>query len=119
MNPDVILSPDQIPLSKIDFGYLNEPTKVIVRKIFTAKAKQTLAQVRGKHSGKLSIMDAEVTLDYQMLLTQAEKEYDAVMKELEERLVRMSPVEQMKKQAELVDSTLKVLSGKPMKMMTC
>ena len=119
MNPDVILSPDQIPLSKMDFGYLNEPTKVIVRKIFTAKAKQTLAQVRGKHSGKLSIMDAEVTLDYQMLLTQAEKEYDAVMKELEERLVRMSPVEQMKKQAELVESTLKVLSGKPMKMITC
>jgi hypothetical protein len=54
-----------------------------------------------------------------MLITQAEKEYDAVMKELEERLVRMSPVEQMKKQAELVESTLKVLSGKPMKMITC
>ena len=119
MNPDVILTPDQIPLSKMDFAYLNEPTKVIVRKIFTSKAKQTLAQVRGKHSGKLSIMDAEVMLDYQMLLTQAEKEYDAVMKELDERLVRMSPNEQMKKQAELVDSTLKVLSGKPMKMITC
>lgn len=119
MNPDVIITPDQIPLSKMEFSLLNEPTKVIVRKIFTAKAKQALAQVRGKFSGKLGIMEAEAMLDYQMLLTQSEKEYDAVMKELEERLVRMSPSEQLKKQAEMVDSTLKVLSGKPMKMITC
>ena len=119
MNPDVIITPDQVPLSKMEFSLLNEPTKVIVRKIFTAKAKQALAQVRGKFSGKLGIMEAEAMLDYQMLLTQSEKEYDAVMKELEERLVRMSPSEQLKKQAEMVDSTLKVLSGKPMKMITC
>lgn len=119
MNPDVIITPDQIPLSKMDYTLLNEPTKVIVRKIFAAKAKQALAHVRGKFSGKLSIMEAEANLDYQMLLTQAEKEYDAAMKELDDRLLRMSPYEQMKKQAELVDNTLKVLSGKPMKMMTC
>ncbi len=119
MNPDVILTPDQIPLSKIDFSYLNEPTKTIVRKLFIAKSKQTLGLVRGKFSGKLGIMEAEANLDYQMLITQAEKEYDATMKELEDRLLRMSPYEQMKKQAELVDSTMKVLSGKPLKMQTC
>lgn len=118
-NPDIIITPDQIPLSKMEYSLLNEPTKVIVRKIFTAKAKHALAQVRGKFSGKLSIMDAEAMLDYQMLLTQADKEYDAVMKELEERLIRMSPYEQMKKQAELVDSTMKVLGAKPMKIITC
>lgn len=119
MNPDVILTPDQVPLSKMDFSLLNEPTKVIVRKILLAKTKQALAQVRGKFSGKLGIMESEAVLDYQMLNTQAEKEYDTVMKELDERLQRMSPYEQMKKQGELVDSTLKVLSGKPLKMMTC
>jgi hypothetical protein len=118
-NPDIIITPDQIPLSRMEYSLLNEPTKVIVRKIFTAKAKHALAQVRGKFSGKLSIMDAEAMLDYQMLITQADKEYDAVMKELEERLVRMSPYEQMKKQAELVDSTMKVLGAKPMKIITC
>ena len=96
MNPDVIITPDQIPLSKMDYTLLNEPTKVIVRKIFAAKAKQALAHVRGKFSGKLSIMEAEANLDYQMLLTQAEKEYDAAMKELDDRLLRMSPYEQMK-----------------------
>lgn len=119
MNPDVILTPDQIPLSKMDFAYLNEPTKTIVRKIFIAKAKQTLAHVRGKFSGRISIPEAEMTMDYQMLLTQSEKEYDAAMKELDERLIRMSPYEQMKKQAELVDNTIKVLSGKPLKPTIC
>ena len=118
-NPDIIITPDQIPLSKMEYSLLNEPTKVIVRKIFTAKAKQALAQVRGKFSGKMSIMDAEAMLDYQMLLTQSEKEYDSVMKELEDRLMRMSPSEQLKKQAEIVDSTMKILSSKPMKMITC
>ena len=83
-NPDIIITPDQIPLSRMEYSLLNEPTKVIVRKIFTAKAKHALAQVRGKFSGKLSIMDAEAMLDYQMLITQADKEYDAVMKELQE-----------------------------------
>ena len=119
MNPDVIITPDQVPLSKMDYSLLNEPTKVIIRKLLLAKTKQTLAHVRGKFSGKLGIMEAEAVLDYQMLNTQAEKEYDAVMKELDERLQRMSPYEQMKKQGELVDSTMKVLSGKPLKMMTC
>lgn len=118
-NPDVILTPDQVPLSKIDFAFLNEPTKVIVRKLFIANAKRGLAMIRGKWSGKLSIMEAEANLDYNMLLTQAEKEYDATMEELTKRLERMSPYEQMKKQAELVDSQAKILSGKPMKMITC
>ena len=49
----------------------------------------------------------------------AATEYDAAMKELDERLIRMSPYEQMKKQAELVDNTIKVLSGKPLKPTIC
>ena len=119
MNPEVILSPEQIPLSKMDFAYLNEPTKVIVRKLFIAKSKQALAMVRGKFSGVVSIPEAQLTMDYQMLLSQSEKEYDSAMKELDDRLLRMSPYEQMKKQAELVDNTIKVLSGKPLKPIIC
>ena len=117
-NPNVLLTPDQVPLDKIDYAYLNEPTKVIVRKIFFAKAKQTLAHIRGKWSGRLSIMEAEANLDYAMLNAQAEKEYDNVMEELTKRLERMSPWEMMKRQAELVDSMEKILKGKPMKMIT-
>lgn len=118
-NPDVMLTPDQVPLKEIDFAFLNNPTKVIVRQLFFAKAKKTLAMIRGKWSGKLSIMDAEANLDYNMLFNQADKEYEATMKSLVERLERMSPNELMKKQAELAESMEKILKGKPLKMITC
>ena len=117
-NPDVMLTPDQVPLKEIDFAFLNNPTKVIVRQLFFAKAKKTLAMIRGKWSGKLSIMDAEANLDYNMLFNQADKEYEATMKSLVERLERMSPNELMKRQAELAESMEKILKGKPLKIIT-
>lgn len=116
-NPNTILSPDQIPLSKMEYNLFNEPTKTIVRKIFISKAKNALAMVRGKYGGKVSIMDAEAQMDYTMLINQAEKEYQDVMDELTKRLERMSPWEIMKKSAELVDNTSKVLGAKPLKIM--
>ena len=117
-NPDIIITPDQIPLSKMDYAYLNEPTKVIVRKLFFAKAKQTLAKTRGKFSGKISIMDAEANLDYMMSFNEGKEEYEATMKELDERLAYMSPEQVMKRNAEMVDNQFKIASGKPMKMIT-
>ena len=119
MHPEVILTPDQVPLNEIDYAFLNGPTKTTVRKLFFALAKKALANVRGKFSGKISIMEAEANLDYSMLLSQADKEYDGVMEELVKRLERMSPYEIMKRQAELVDSMLKVLAGTPLPMSTC
>lgn len=118
-NPDVILTPDQVPLEEIDYAFLNGPTKTIVRKLFFALCKRTLAHVRGKFSGKVSIFDAEATLDYQMLNSQADKEYDDAMKELTERLQRMSPSEILKRQAEIAEEMSKILATKPMKMITC
>jgi hypothetical protein len=115
-NNNVMLTPDQVPLDKIDFTLLNEPTKVIVRKIFIAKAKQTLAMVRGKFSGKLSIHDAEANMDYAMLNSQAEKEYDAAIDSLDKRLERMSPSNILQKQAEMVENMEKILKSKPLKM---
>ena len=117
-NDSVILTPDQVPLDKIDYAFLNGPTKTIVRKLFLAKAKQTLALVRGKYSGKVSIMDAEANLEYTMLASQGEKEYDAAIEELNKRLERMTPWSQMKLQAEMMDSMAKILAGKPMKIYT-
>lgn len=114
LNPDVILSPDQIPLSKMDYDYLNEPTKVIVRKLFFAKAKETLAHVRGKFSGKVQIPDAEAMMDYSMLTNQADKEYNAAMDELRKRLERMSPYAIMQKNAELTDNMAKIMKHKPL-----
>lgn len=117
-NPDVIITPDQIPLEQMDYAFLNSPTKTIVRKLFVGKAKETLGYVRGKFSGKISIMDAEANLDYMMLINQGIKEYEDAMKDLTERLQRMSPYEVMKRNAEMVDNQLKIAAAKPMKMIT-
>ena len=117
-NQGVILTPDQVPLDKIDYAFLNGPTKTIIRKLLLAKAKQTLALIRGKFSGKISIMDAEANLDYAMLAQQGEKEYADTIEMLNKRLERMSPWEQMKLQADMMDSMAKILAGKPLKMYT-
>ena len=117
-NPNVILTPDQVPLENIDYAFLIPPTKVIIRKIFIAKAKQTLALIRGKFSGKISIMDAEAVLDYQMLASQGADEYKDAMDQLDKRLERMNPYKLLEQQANLVDSMEKILRGKPLKMIT-
>lgn len=117
-NPNVILTPDQVPLENIDYAFLNPPTKVIIRKIFIAKAKQTLALIRGKFSGKISIMDAEAVLDYQMLASQGAEEYKDAMDQLDKRLERLNPYKLLEQQANLVDSMEKILRGKPLKMIT-
>ena len=118
VNPDVILTPDQVPLEDIDYAFLNGPSKTTVRKLFFARAKKTLANIRGKFSGKISIMEAEANLDYNLLYQQSEKEYTDAIDELTKRLERMTPWETLKHQAEIAESMQKILAGKPLKMVT-
>lgn len=115
-NPDVILTPDQIPMSKLQYYMLNEPTKVLVRQLLSAQVKMTLGMIRGYFSGKISLPDAELQMDYLMLLNQGKEEKDATIKELRDRLERMNPLNQSKNAAELVENTKKMLSGTPMKI---
>jgi hypothetical protein len=116
LNPNIILTPDQIPLNKMEYGMLNGPTKTIVRKLFFSKATRALANVRGKYSGRVNIMEAEATLDYGMLVAQADKEETEAMKDLKERLEEMTPYKIMEQQAKLADDMAKIMAGKPMKM---
>jgi hypothetical protein len=111
---DVILSPDQVPMDKMEFAYLNEPAKVIVRQLLIAKAKQTLGLTRGKFSGKVSIPQAEMTMDYQMLLQEGKEEYDAAMEALMKRLERMRPANIMEEQAKLMENSLKIQQYTPL-----
>lgn len=105
---DVILSPDQIPMSKMEYAYLNEPAKIIVRQLFVAKAKETLGLVRGKFSGKVSIPQAEMSMDYQMLIQQGKDEYNSTMETLMKRLERMRPANMIEEQAKLVEVQNKI-----------
>jgi hypothetical protein len=111
---DVILSPDQIPMAQLDYVYLNEPTKAIIRQLLVAKAKQTLGLIRGKFSGKVNIPQAEMTMDYQMLIQQGKEEYDAAMDALMKRLERMRPVNMMEEQAKLLENSNKIQSYVPL-----
>lgn len=111
---DVILSPDQVPMENMQYQFLNDPAKVVVRQLLIAKAKQTLGLIRGKFSGKVNIPQAEMTMDYQMLTQQGKEEYDAAMDALMKRLERMRPVNMMKEQAELMENNVKLQQYTPL-----
>jgi len=115
---DVILTPDQVKLSKIDYAFLNDPTKTIIRQLLVAKAKQTLGIVRGTFSGKVSIPRAEMTMDYQMFTQQGKEEWDNTMKELTERLEQMKPSAMMKDQAELMEANMNIQKNTPLGIYT-
>ena len=65
---DILITPDQVPLTKMHYEYFNEPTKQTIRKLLTAEAMITLGIIRGTNSGVVKIPNAELQLDYNMLL---------------------------------------------------
>lgn len=111
---DVILTPDQVPLSNIDYAFLNDPTKTLIRQLLVAKAKITLGLIRGKFSGKVSIPQAEMNMDYQMLIQQGEKEWDKVMENLEKRLERMRPSNVLEEQAKIIEKNMEIQKRTPL-----
>ena len=113
-NPDVLITPDQVPLDKMDFAYMNAPTKTIIRQLLLAKVAHTIGLIKGHFSGEVSIPMAEAKIDYQMYLQLGDKEEEKTMRALEERLARMNPYEVMKKQAELVQSMMDAKKGVPL-----
>lgn len=116
-NPDVLLTPDQVPLDKIDYTMLNAPTKVIVRQLLFGLACQTLALILGKFSGSINLIASPLQMDYGQLMTLGTQEREKAENRLLERLQRMNPYETMKRQAELVQSMLEVKKAKPLGIM--
>lgn len=111
---DVILHPDQVPVTKLEFAYLNDPAKTIVRQLLVAKAKELLGIIRGKYSGKVNIPQAEMVMDYTMLIQQGREDYNKVMETLNKRLERLRPVNMMKEHAELMESQIKIMNKTPL-----
>lgn len=116
-NPDVLLTPDQVPLDELDYSMLNAPTKVIVRQLLFGLACQTLALIWGKFSGNINLIASPLQLDYGQLMTLGREEREKAETNLKERLQRMNPYETMKRQAELVQSMLDIKKAKPLGMM--
>ena len=113
-NPDVLLTPDQVPLSKMDYSLFNEPTKALIRQLLTGHASETLSFIRGKFSGNVSMLNNPLTMDYAQFMTYGQRERDNALNSLKERLERLSPYYTMQKQAELVDNSVKALKGTPL-----
>lgn len=116
-NPDVLLTPDQVPLDELDYSMLNAPTKVIVRQLLFGLACQTLALVWGKFSGNINLIASPLQMDYGQLMTLGTQERENAITMLKERLQRMNPYETMKRQAELVQSMLEIKKAKPLGIM--
>ena len=111
---DVIITPDQVPLDKMKYELMNNPTQQIIRRLLVAEAKILLGIIRGTFSGAVKIPEAEMQMDYNMLLQQGEKEKETVLNEIKERLDRMTPWNLMEKQSTMNDHLIKVLKNKPL-----
>lgn len=113
-NPDVLLSPDQVPLKKMEYAFLNDMAKQIVRQLFIGEVMETVGMVRGKFSGAINFISSPLTLDYNMLLTAGQREKDNAIKALDDRLERLSPYTQMEKQAKLTNDMLEIQKKTPL-----
>jgi len=111
---DVIITPDQVPLDKMRYELMNNPTQQIIRRLLVAEAKILLGIIRGTYSGAVKIPEAEMQMDYNMLLEQGKSEKETVLNELKERLERMLPWNLIKNQVEMSDNLIKVLKNKPL-----
>jgi hypothetical protein len=119
-NKDIIKSPADVPLGDMSFDELNEPSKVWVRRYFTALAKETLGRVRGTFGGKIPVPDAGMEVEYQSLLAEGKDEMVTLKLELKERLERLSPVNTLKRvseEAEYINKSLQYRAfQKPIKV---
>ena len=114
---DILLSPDQVPLEKMEFEYLNAPTQNIVRKLLTAKTARALSFIRGKFSGALNTISSPLTMDYSQFATFADKLEDKTIEDLDKRLENLSPYKVMENQANLVKNMIGVKKGTPLGIM--
>lgn len=112
-NPDILLTPDQVPLEKMDYSLMNEPTKVTIRQLLIAESKILLGNIRGYASGKISLPDSEMILDYAMLHEQGKAEKEEVIKELTDRLSRMTPLAQMETMEKMAKSMNEIKKLQP------
>lgn len=111
---DILITPDQVPLNKMRYELLNEPTKNTIRQLLVAEALITCALIRGYASGVISIPDAEMKLDYAQLMDLGKSERERVFNELKERLEAMLPWNIMKNYADMTDSLMTILNKKPL-----
>ena len=113
-NKDVVKLPSDVPVDVVNYDELNTPSKQWVRDYFTAMCKETLGRVRGKFGGSLGVTDAEVTMDYDSLLSEAKEDKDKLWERLKERLERLQPDKMLERKANEAEQLNKSLQFRPL-----
>lgn len=113
---DVVITPDQVPMSKMRYELMNYPTQQIVRQLLVAEAKILLGNIRGTYQGKVQIPEAELNMDYQMFIEQGKADKEKALNDLKERLDAMTPWNLISKQNEMMTGMIDILSKKPLGM---
>jgi hypothetical protein len=114
LNPDVITLPNEVPLAELDFDDFNFPTKVLVRQLFMTEAKKALGRTRGKFGGIVGPPEAERTMDYETLISEANDEKTKILQELDARLERLGSEKQLERAANEAESLNKQLKFRPL-----
>ena len=113
-NKDIILLPSDVILDEMTYEELNSPAQSWVRKYFFAKAKEMLGRVRGKFSGALKTPGAELTLEYDALLSESKDEVAKLVEELTLRLERLRNDKMLERKALEAENLNKSLGFRPM-----
>jgi hypothetical protein len=113
-NKDIVKLPSDVPVDVVNFDELNTSSKQWVRDYFTALCKETLGRVRGKFSGALGIGDADVTMDYDSLLSEAKEDKDKLWERLKERLEKLQPDKMLERKANEAENLNKTLQFRPL-----
>lgn len=116
LNPDVITLPNEVPLAELDFDSFNFPTKVLVRQLFMTEAKKALGRTRGKFGGIVGPPEAERTMDYETLISEANSDRDKILEELDTRLERLGTEKQLERAANEAENLNKHLKYRPLGM---
>jgi hypothetical protein len=113
-NKDIVKLPSDVPIDVVNYDELNSPSKQWVRDYFTALCKETLGRIRGKFGGALGITDAEVTMDYDSLLSESERDKEKLETRLKERLERLQPDKMLERKANEAENLNKTLQFRPL-----
>ncbi len=113
-NKDIIKLPTDVPVDVVNYSELNTPSQQWVREWFTALAKETLGRVRGKFGGALGVTDAEVTMDYDSLLSESKEDKEKLETRLKDRLERMMPDKMLERKAAEAENLNKALQYRPL-----
>lgn len=86
----------------------------MVRKLFIGHAKKALGRTRGKFSGIVGPPEAQLTLDYDSLITEGDAEIKETLERLDDRLSRLSSTAQIERAAKESEDLNKHLKYRPL-----